>query len=91
MKNRVMITGDGEMTDFWSDAWCGITPLKEKFPNLLAICNEQKIKVAEVARRGWRLSFRRWLDEHLQTLLRRLHDLISPFSIGGEREMYPNG
>ena len=76
-----MTLGIGEMTDFWGDAWCGITPLKEKFPELFAICNEQKSKVAEVAKRGWRLSFRRWLDEHLQNQLRSLHDLLSPFSV----------
>ena len=75
-----MTLGIGEMTDFWGDAWCGITPLKEKFPELFAIGNEQKCKVAEVAKRGCRLSFRRWLDEHLQNQL-RLHDLISPFSV----------
>lgn len=37
-----------------------------------------------MARRGWRLTFRRWLDEHLQNQLRRLHDLISSFSVRRE-------
>ena len=76
-----MVFGNGEMPDFWGDAWCGITPLNETFPELFAICNEQKSKVAEVAKRGWRLSFRRWLDEHLQNRLRSLHDLLSPFLV----------
>ena len=81
-----MTLGIGEMTDFWGDAWCGITPLKEKFPELFAIGNEQKCKVAEVAKRGCRLSFRRWLDEHLQNQLRRLYDLLSPFSVSVARD-----
>ena len=81
VKNRIMVFGNGEMPDFWGDAWCGITPLNETFPELFAICNEQKSKVAEVAKRGWRLSLRRWLDEHLQNQLRSLHDLLSPFSV----------
>ena len=64
VKNRVMVIGDRERTDFWSDACCGITPLKDIFPDLFAICNEQKSKVTYVARRGWRLTFQTWLDEH---------------------------
>ena len=64
VKNRVMVIGDRERTDIWSDACCGITPLKDIFPDLFAICNEQKSKVAYVARRGWRLTFQTWLNEH---------------------------
>jgi hypothetical protein len=75
------------MTDFWNDAWCGVTSLREKHLELFNICNEQKIKAAEVARKGWRLTFRRWLDEHLQNQLRRLHDLISSFSVRREKDI----
>jgi len=78
-----MVIGDGEKTDFWRDAWCGSTPLRSIFPDMFDICNEQKIKVAEVARRGWRLIFRRWLDERKQNQLRKLYDLLSPFLVCG--------
>jgi len=86
MKNRLMVLGNGEMIDFWNDAWCGITPLKKVFPELFDLCNEQKILVAEVAKKSWRFSFRRWLDEHLQNQLRRLYDLLSPFSVSVARD-----
>jgi len=52
MKNRLMVLGNGEMIDFWNDAWCGITPLKEVFPELFDLCNEQKILGAEVAKKS---------------------------------------
>ena len=44
VKNRVMVIGDGERTDFWNDVWCGITPLKDRFPELFVICNGKKVK-----------------------------------------------
>jgi hypothetical protein len=25
---------------FWGDAWCGHSPLKDKFPEFFDICNE---------------------------------------------------
>ena len=52
MKNRLMVLGNGEMIDFWNDAWCGITPLKKVFPELFDLCNEQKILGAEVAKKS---------------------------------------
>jgi len=32
---------------------CGMVPLKEKFPDLFAICNETDGSVAHFANRGW--------------------------------------
>jgi hypothetical protein len=29
---RRMQVGDGKMTSFWCDAWCGLSPLKDTFP-----------------------------------------------------------
>jgi hypothetical protein len=63
---RRMAVGNGCRTSFWKDAWCGHTPLMDKFPDLYNICNEQTISVADAAHVGWRLSFRRWLSEDLQ-------------------------
>jgi hypothetical protein len=32
--------GDGSKVIFWHDVWCGVTPLKEVFPDLFSItCN----------------------------------------------------
>ena len=76
LKGRRMLTGDAKMTDFWEDTWCGETPLKREFPQLFEICREQKSTVDYVARRGWRLSFRRWLDESKQNQWRKLRDRI---------------
>ena len=63
---RRMAVGNGCRTSFWKDAWCGHTPLMDKFPDIYNICNEQTISVADAAHVGWRLSFRRWLSEDLQ-------------------------
>jgi hypothetical protein len=37
---RKMQEGDGSRTHLRGDGWCGHSPLKEIFPDLLAICNE---------------------------------------------------
>jgi hypothetical protein len=61
-----MVVGNGCRTSFWGDAWCGYSPLKDKFPEIYEICNEQNISVAAAAQLGWRLSFRRWISTDLQ-------------------------
>jgi hypothetical protein len=65
---RKMQVGDGTRTHFWGDSWCGHSPLKDKFPDLFAICNDQNITVANAARTNWRLSFKRWLSVDLQKI-----------------------
>jgi hypothetical protein len=35
---RRMNVGNGCRTSFLGDAWCGHTPLKEKFPEIYDIC-----------------------------------------------------
>lgn len=62
LRGRVMAVGNGEKTDFWNDTWCGSVALKDKFPELFDVCNEQEIKVSSAAARRWSLTFRRWLD-----------------------------
>lgn len=66
LEGRKMAVGNGKMCDFWHDAWCGEVSLKEKFPSLFEVCYEQVISVAHMAQKGWRLTFRRWLNEQLQ-------------------------
>jgi hypothetical protein len=45
-----MQLGDGTRTDFWGETWCGLTPLKEKFPYLFEIYNEQEVPVSDISR-----------------------------------------
>jgi hypothetical protein len=54
-----MLVGNGKMTDFWEDAWCGDTSLKRKFRELYEICREKNLTVARAANGGWILSFRK--------------------------------
>jgi len=86
LKGRVMVVGNGKITDFWLDPWCGAAALKDKFPDLYIICNEKFCSVASMAQRGWRLTFRRWLDEEKQNQLRRLQDITTSFALGRERD-----
>jgi len=41
-----------------------------------------------MARRGWRLTFRRWLGEHLQNKMRDLMDILMTFAVNNEED-YP--
>jgi hypothetical protein len=61
---------DGADTDFWRDPWCGSIALKDQFSCLYDICNEQTGSVVYMADKGWRFTFRRWLDESAQNQLR---------------------
>jgi hypothetical protein len=53
LSGRCMKVNNGERTHFLGDAWCGSTPLKNKYPSLYNLCNEIEITVAEDARRNW--------------------------------------
>jgi hypothetical protein len=44
-----------------------------------------------MAERGWRLNFRRWLDERNQTHLRRLRDMLSRCALSGGQGIMLNG
>jgi hypothetical protein len=43
-----------------------VTPLRNKFPGLFEICNEQDVIVAEAAHIGWQFTYRRQLTPNLQ-------------------------
>ena len=58
-----------------------VISLKDKFPLLSEINNEQKTTVARMASSGWRLTFRWWLNESLQSQLRKLTDLLTSFAV----------
>lgn len=81
-----MKIGNGKDTDFWRDPWCGPLTLKDKFRELYEACDEQTRSVALMAVRGWRLSFRRWLEERAQTQLRQLQDMLSTCALSAEKD-----
>lgn len=87
-KNRKIIVGKGDRTDLWHDVWCADITVSEKFPGLFDICNEKEITVDQMARKGWRFTFRRWLDERLQNDLRTLRDILTSFAVNEEAD-YP--
>lgn len=86
MRGRQMAVGKGDRTDLWQDTWCTDIPLRKKFSELFNICNDQKVTVAQMARRGWRFTFRRWLDERLQNNMRALRDILTSFAVNEEND-----
>lgn len=44
--------GDGKIADFWRDQWCGVISLRDIFPELFNICNEQVGTVALFLQEG---------------------------------------
>ncbi|PUZ72532.1 hypothetical protein GQ55_2G401100 [Panicum hallii var. hallii] len=84
LKGRRIKVGNGRLAEFWEGQWCGAVSLKDKFPELYNICNEQVGSVAAFAERGWRLTFRRWLDENLQNQFRRLRDMLTSVALSRE-------
>lgn len=77
LENRLMKVGNGENTDFWNEKWCGNFSLRERFKSIFDICQEQKITVAELYKRRWRLTFRRWLTKDQQVEKRKLNDILA--------------
>jgi hypothetical protein len=65
---------------------CGPVALREKFSCLYEICNEQKGSLAGLAAKGWRLTFRRWLDEHAQMQLRQMRDILTSCALGADKD-----
>lgn len=60
--------------------------MKEKFRELFEVCNEQKDSMTDVARRGWRLTFKRWLDEIAPNQLRQLRAILTTYALGEEKD-----
>ena len=83
---RKLIVGNGNSTSFWKDTWLCDTSLQEKFPLLFDISTKQNASVAEIAQQGWRLVFRRWLNEELQVCFRKLTDLLNAFAVNSEAD-----
>jgi hypothetical protein len=80
LNGRSMSVRDGRRTHFGADKWYGQTPLKDKFPCLFAICNEQDITVHEAAQKDWQFDYRRQLAPDIQIQLVRMRILLDPIS-----------
>ena len=59
--------------------------LKDKFPRLYEINEEQSGSVATIKMRNWWLTFRRWLSEDPQNHFRRLHDILYRCNANNEK------
>jgi hypothetical protein len=81
-----MLVGNGKMIDFWEDPWCGVVALKDKFRELFDICTDQKKSVAKTAQRGWKMNFRRWVNENQQNQLRQLRDMLTIYALSTEKD-----
>jgi hypothetical protein len=42
---RKIQVGNGERPNFWGDAWCGFSPLKDKFQNYLRYAMSKVIQL----------------------------------------------
>ena len=82
-QNAVFVLGDGRRINFWSDVWCGVEALCNRFSNLFNIATNKEAKVAEIwdSREGdgcWSPTFLRslndWELEEMTRFLLILHD-----------------
>ena len=87
LKGRMIKVGNGSRTDFWQDSWCGSIPLKDQFPALFEICNEQVLTIEKALQHDWRLTFRRWLDIGLQEQWRTLRDMLFSYALNNEEDL----
>lgn len=67
---------NGKQTEFWRDKWISKGALKDQFPDLDMICQEQAISVRGVADRNWNFNFRRWLSADQMIQLNRLRIIL---------------
>jgi hypothetical protein len=81
-----MHVGDGKLTSFWYDAWCSTHPLKEIFPDIFNICNEQGMTVTEAAVLGWNFSFRRYLAPDLAMQVHGLLNIVRQIVLSQEKD-----
>ena len=77
----VFVLGDGRRINFWSDVWCGVEALCNRFPNLFNLVTNKEAKVADIwdRREGagcWSPTFLRSLNDwELEEMTRFLHTL----------------
>ena len=92
-QNVVFSLGDGRRINFWSDVWCGVEALCNRFPTLLNLATNKEAKVADIwdSKEGvgcWSPTFLRslndWELEEMTRFLQTLHD--QKFRFMGEDE-----
>jgi hypothetical protein len=83
---RRMQVGDGKMTSFYCDAWCQFNPLKDPFPDIFDICNEQNVTVADAVALGWNFSFRRYLSPDLAVQVHGLLGIVRQTALSQEKD-----
>jgi hypothetical protein len=68
---------DGACTNFWLDRWIDTRPLKESFPALFAICDDEAVSVAQALQgEGLAIRFRRAFDHACTTQRSDLCDMV---------------
>jgi hypothetical protein len=87
---RRMQVSNGELTSFWGHAWCGHCPLKDSFPDIYNICNEQMITLAGAAALGWRFTLRRWMSPDFMEQMNGLLGLLIQINLtdAGDRPFW---
>lgn len=79
--NMYIEVGDGRRTKFWADAWNKQIPLKESFPDLFLICSNPDANINECwTTQGWKLVFRRLLNDWEVERVAKLLELLEKFS-----------
>lgn len=72
--------GDGMKTSFWDDKWLGQRPLKQLFPDIYNLNQQQRACVREVwGNPGWNLSFRRLLNDWEVDRLTEFYNTLEQF------------
>lgn len=52
-----MIVANVKQANFWYDNWCEDKPIREQFPELFEIHNENSCTVLQMADSGWHSTF----------------------------------
>jgi hypothetical protein len=82
-----MLVENGALTSFGGDSWCSISPLKDMFPDLYCICNEQLVIVIVAAAMGWMFKSKRWLTPDLILQRDGLLSLLNQINLNQARDV----
>ncbi|KAG8479345.1 hypothetical protein CXB51_029147 [Gossypium anomalum] len=78
-----ILIGNGRMTLFWMDIWCGNRPLKHDFPRLFCLARQKESSIADFLRNPrfcrdeWNELFTRSLLGRVEVMLSRLVEKVS--------------
>ena len=82
MKNHSSIrVNNGRNTSFWNDNWLGIGSLKERYPDMFGLAQNQHKTVADMRScQGWEIALRRQLNDWEITRLTDLYKELEAFT-----------